>query len=160
MSSARTATCCLSVPVRGDGTIDSDETAFLKNMARWMKVNGEGIFGSRPWKIYGEGPAPAQSGMFNENRVNFGAGDIRFTVKDGALYAYFLGWPEDGRLVIQSLGKGTAEKPALLDKTIASVQLLGSSEKIVWTREADGLHVTLPAKKPCDDVFALKLVLK
>jgi len=150
----------LSVPVRGDGTIDSDEIAFLKGMAKWMKVNGEGIFGSRPWKIYGEGPAPAPGGMFNENKVQFGAGDIRFTTKDGVLYAYFLGWPEDGKLIIQSLGQGTADKPALLDQTIASVKLLGSSKKIVWTRQADGLHVTLPAIKPCDDVFALKLALK
>ncbi len=150
----------LSVPVRGDGTIDSDEVAFLKGMAKWMKVNGEGIFGSRPWKIYGEGPTRAQGGMFNENRVKFGAQDIRFTTKNGALYAYFLGWPDDGKLVIQSLGQGTADKPALLDQTIASVKLLGSSKKIIWAREADGLHVTLPAKKPGDDVFALKLALK
>jgi alpha-L-fucosidase len=98
--------------------------------------------------------------MFNENKVKFGAGDIRFTTKDGVLYAYFLGWPDDGKLIIQSLGNGTTEKPALLDQSIASVKLLGSSKKIVWTRQADGLHVTLPAKKPCDDVFALKLVLK
>jgi alpha-L-fucosidase len=157
---SRNGNLLLSVPVRGDGTIDSDESAFLKGMAKWMKVDGEGIFGSRPWKIYGEGPTQAQGGMFNENRVKFGAGDLRFTTKDGVLYAYFLGWPDDGKLVIQSLGLGTADKPALLDQAIASVKLLGSPKKIVWTREADGLHVTLPAKKPGDDVFALKLALK
>ena len=98
--------------------------------------------------------------MFNENKVKFGAGDVRFTTKNGVLYAYFLGWPDDGKLVIRSLGQGTADQPALLSQTIASVKLLGCPEKITWTREADGLHVALPAKKPCDDVFALKLALK
>jgi alpha-L-fucosidase len=150
----------LSVPVRGDGTIDSDEIAFLDGMAKWMEVNGEGIFGSRPWKIYGEGPTQSKGGMFNENRVKFGAGDIRFTTRDGALYAWFLGWPDDGNLVIHTLGTGTVDKPALLDQSIASVSLLGSKEKIAWTQDADGLHVTLPATKPGDDVFALKLALK
>jgi alpha-L-fucosidase len=149
----------LSIPIRGDGTIDDDEVAFLHGMAKWMDVNSEGIFGSRPWKIYGEGPARGSSGMFNENKITYGAQDIRYTTKNGNLYVYFLGWPDGGKLVIHTLGTGTPDKPALLDKTIASVSLLGSTEKIAWTRDADGLHVTLPATKPCDDVFALKLVL-
>jgi alpha-L-fucosidase len=150
----------LSIPVRGDGTIDDDEVKFLDGMAKWMAVNSEGIFGSRPWKIYGEGPARGSGGMFNENNVRYGAQDIRFTTKGGALYAYFLGWPEGNKLTIHALGKGTADKPAVLDKEIASLRLLGSKEKIEWTRDADGLQVTLPAAKPGEDVFALKLLLK
>ncbi len=149
----------LSIPVRGDGTIDSDEVKFLDGMAKWMDVNGEGVFGTRPWKIYGEGPARGGGGMFNENRVRYGAQDIRFTTKTGALYAFFLGWPEDGKLSIASLGTGTADKPALLDKKIASLHLLGSKEKIAWSRDSDGLRVTLAATKPCDEVFCLKLTL-
>jgi alpha-L-fucosidase len=149
----------LSIPVKGDGTIDTDEIAFLKGMAKWMGVNSEGIFGSRPWKIYGEGPAKVAGGMFSENRLKFGAQDIRYTTKDGKLYAYFLGWPEDGQLVIHTLGGGTAEKPALLDQKIKSIKLLGSAKRIWWTQDADGLHVILPKQKPCDDVFCLKLAL-
>jgi alpha-L-fucosidase len=141
----------LSIPLRGEGTIDSDELAFLNGMAAWMKINGEGIFGSRPWKVFGEGPTKVQGGMFNENRVRFAAQDIRFTTKGDALYAYFLGWPEDGRLTIKSLATGATDKP------IASLKLLGSPEKIAWTQDAGGLHVTLPAIKPGNDVFALKL---
>ncbi len=141
----------LSIPVRGDGTIDSDEVAFLNGMAAWMDINGEGIFGSRPWKIYGEGPTKVRSGMFNENRVRFGAQDIRFTTKGEALYAYFLGWPEDGKLTIKSLVPGAMRKP------IRSLKLLGAPEKIAWTQDAGGLHITLPAAQPGKDVFALKL---
>jgi alpha-L-fucosidase len=149
----------LSVPLRGDGTIDADEAAFLDRMAKWMDVNGEGIFGSRPWKIYGEGPTQVRSGMFNENNVKFGAADIRFTTRHGALYTWVLGWPEDGKLVIRSLGRGAADQPALPGQKIRSLKLLGSKEKIAWTQDADGLRVKLPATKPCDDVFALKLAL-
>ena len=72
----------LSVPVRGDGTIDDHEVAFLEGMAEWMKTNGEGIFGSRPWKVYGEGPSTVETpeaGQFG------GARDVRskpYTIED------------------------------------------------------------------------------
>ena len=157
----------LSIPVRGDGTIDDQEVAFLEGMARWMDVNGEAIFGTRPWKIYGEGPAAMEkpeAGRFGGARdvrsKPYTAEDIRFTAKDGVLFACFLGWPEDGRLVIHALGRGSAANPALLDKVIASVSLLGSKEAVAWTQETDGLHVTLPAAKPCEEAFTLKLALK
>jgi alpha-L-fucosidase len=143
----------LNIPVKGDGTIDSDEIKFLNALAAWMDVNSEGIFGSRPWKVFGEGPTKIAGGMFNENRVKFGAQDIRFTTKGRNLYAYFLGWPDDGKLAIQSLGKNTA------GKTVATLSLLGSTEKISWTQDDGNLRVTLPATKPCDDVFVLKLTM-
>ena len=144
----------LNIPVKGDGTIDSDEIKFLDGLAAWMQINGEGIFGSRPWKIFGEGPAKIVAGMFNENKVKFGAQDIRFTTKGENLYAYFLGWPEDGQLAIQSLGKDAA------GKNVASLSLLSSEEKISWTQDAGALRATLPQTKPGNDVFALKLALK
>jgi alpha-L-fucosidase len=155
----------LNIPVRGDGSIDSDEVAFLHGMAAWMNINGEGIFATRPWKVYGEGPPGVAGGMFNEKKQQFSDKDIRFTqTKDGrTLYAFFLGWPADGRLTIHCLGQDTADKPALLDKNIGSLTLLGSKEKIQWTRDANGLHVDLPANAlsnaPCKGAFALKLKL-
>ncbi len=148
----------LNIPVRGDGTIDDREIAFLAGLAKWMDTNGEGLFGSRPWKVFGEGPAKVQGGMFNENKVKFDAQDIRFTAKGGALYAYFLGWPSDGKLTIQSLAADAPDKPDLLEKPVGQVTLLGSADPVEWTRDAAGLHVTLPATKPGNDVFALKLV--
>jgi alpha-L-fucosidase len=148
----------LNIPLRGDGTIDDDELAFLNGLAKWMDVEKEGIFDTRPWKIYGEGPV-AKGGMFNENKIKYGAGDIRFTSKgDNTLYAYFLGWPADGKLTIRSLSKG-ANPAGPLDKNIASLTLLGSTEKIAYTQDADGLHVTLPATAPAEGACALKLTL-
>ena len=151
----------LNIPVRGDGSLDSDEVAFLKGLAKWMDVNGEGIFATRPWKVYGEGTNSVTGGMFNEKRQHYDAQDIRFTQsKDGhTLYVFFLGWPGDGHLTVHSLASNTAEKAALLDKAIASVKLLGSKSKINWTRDGDGLHVTLPATQPGQDAFALRLKL-
>jgi alpha-L-fucosidase len=152
----------LSIPVRGDGAIDSDEIAFLHGLADWMNVNGEGIFATRPWKIYGEGPAAGSSGMFNEGKVQYTDQDIRFTQnKQGnTLYAFFLGWPKEPKLTIHALGSGTTAKAPQLDKQIASISLLGSRENIAWNQDADGLHVALPANPPCKEAYALKLSLK
>jgi alpha-L-fucosidase len=134
----------LNIPVKGDGTIDSDEVQFLHGMAAWMDVNAEGIFGTRPWKVSGEGPAKVAGGMFNENKIHYGAQDIRFTAKAGALYAYFLGWPADRQVTIHSLRAAPAGETALLDRKIVDLRLLGSSAKLAWTQDGEGLHVTLP----------------
>jgi len=152
----------LNIPVRGDGSLDPDEVAFLHGMAAWMKINGEGIFATRPWKVYGEGPPAVRSGMFNEKKQQFSSRDIRFTqTKDGrTLYAFFLGWPADGKLMIYSLARVSAAGPGRLDKKIESLTLLGSKEKIQWTQDGGGLQVDLPATPPCQGAFVLKLQLK
>ena len=157
----------LNVPVRGDGTIDDDEVAFLEGMGKWMDVNGEAIFGTRPWVVYGEGPSVterAESGQFGGARdvrsKPYTAEDVRFTAKGDALYAMLLDWPSTGAVVISSLGTGTADRPALLGRKIKSVALLGSTDPVTWSQDAAGLHATLPATRPGSDAFALKLVLE
>jgi alpha-L-fucosidase len=144
----------LSIPVRGDGTIDEDEVAFLEGMAKWMDMNGEAIFGTRPWKIYGEGPARGAGGMFNENRTTYGAKDIRFTTKGDTLYAFLLGWPSDGNAVIKSLG---TTSPQVAGKRISGVSLLGYAGTLEWTQDEQGLAVRMPAQKPCEHAFVLKI---
>jgi alpha-L-fucosidase len=153
----------LNIPVRGDGTIDEDEVAFLKEMARWTAVNGEGIFSTRPWKVFGEGPSTApvpaegnrHGGQSDVAKTPFTAEDIRFTAsKDGkTLYAILLGWPANGQIAIKSLAAGTAD---YTDK-IGDVQLLGSKQKLVFSRDTAALTVTLPAEKPCDTAYVLKI---
>jgi alpha-L-fucosidase len=142
----------LSIPVRGDGTIDEDEVTFLENLARWMDVNGEGIFGTRPWRIYGEGPARGTGGMFNENRATYGPQDIRFTAKGETLYAFCMALPT-ADVRIKSLGKSST----MSSKAVTSVQLLGSDEKLSWTQEADALVIKCPAKMPCEHAVAFKI---
>lgn len=148
----------LNIPVRGDGTIDEQEEAFMEGFIRWMDVNREGIYDSQPWKVYGEGPAAKPTGGFVEGKVQYGPQDVRFTTKDGALYAYFLGWPTDGKLLIHALKKEGESGLGLLDKEIAGLTLLGSGAKIEYVRDAEGLHVTLPKDAPSEGVCALKIV--
>ena len=139
----------LNFPPRPDGTLDKDELKILDEMAAWMPVNGEAIFGTRPWKVFGEGARKLKSGMFNENNLRYTASDIRFTMRGPVLYALALGWPENGTLLVHSLATGAGK--------IDSVALLGSSEPLAWSQRDDGLVVTLPKKKPCEHVYALKI---
>jgi alpha-L-fucosidase len=157
----------LSIPVRGDGTIDEDEVAFLKGLAAWMDVNGEAIFGTRPWAVYGEGPSVTEkpeTGEFGGARdvrsKPYTAEDVRFTVKGDAVYALVMEWPADRKILVKSLAAGTPAQPALLAKEIASVRVLGAGQDVEWSRDGRGLHVTLPPSRPGSEAFALKVVTR
>jgi alpha-L-fucosidase len=136
----------LNIPVRGDGTIDDKELKVVQGIGDWMEVNRECIFDTRPWKVFGEGPASAGARLtaqgFNEGKGKpFTADDVRFTQsKDGrTLYAIVLGAPKSG-VSIKSLGKSAK----LLDQTIAGIQLLGSPETIKWQQTDDALVLAPP----------------
>jgi alpha-L-fucosidase len=149
----------LNIPVRADGTIDDKEETVLQGIAGWMDVNKEGIIGTRPWKVFGEGPASAgpagQAGNFTEGKGKpFTAEDVRFTVKGGTLYAILLGVPKKD-VEIKSLG--TSAK--LLDKPIRSLTLLGSPDKVHWTQTADALTIEAPNKLPNDIAIVFKMSL-
>lgn len=135
----------LSVPVRADGTIDDQELAIVKGITAWMDVNKECIFGTRPWKIFGEGPASAGVAMkeqgFNEGKgVPFSAADVRFTIKGNALYIITLGQPKDA-VHIKALGQAAK----LLNRSIAHIELLGNPHKVQWTQNDTDLTITIPA---------------
>jgi alpha-L-fucosidase len=149
----------LNVPVRGDGTIDADEQAVVEEIGVWMKTNSESIFGTRPWKVFGEGPAqddaaPLSAQGFNEGKGKpFSASDIRFTTKGNTLYAIVLGWPLDGKILIKSL----AANSALHLESISKIELTGGPE-LSFNLGNEGLEVTLPKQKPAIDyAFALKI---
>jgi alpha-L-fucosidase len=147
----------LNIPVRGDGSIDDKEQAVLEGIGAWMGVNKECIFDTRPWKIFGEGPAsegaPLSAQGFNEGEGKpFTAADVRFTIRSKTLYAIVLGTPQQD-LQIKSLG--TAAK--LLDKPIGKITLLGSDEKVIWSQTADRLSLKKPAKMPNDIALVFKM---
>ncbi|HEX6432126.1 MAG TPA: alpha-L-fucosidase [Niastella sp.] len=139
----------LNIPVKGNGTIDDQETAILEEIAAWMKVNSECIYDTRPWKVFGEGPAMQEAAAlsaqgFNEGKGKpLGAGDMRFTLKGDTLYAILLGWPEDGKVKIKSLSTGNALRP----RTINKIEMLGGGE-LRFQQRAEGLEVTLPENRP------------
>lgn len=150
----------LSVPMRGDGTIDEKEEAVLEGIAAWMDIHKEGVFETRPWKVFGEGPVAEEANPLSRQGFNEGkhkpytAEDIRFVVKDEALFVHVLAWPEDGKVLIKSLSEGNELYP----ETISTVELMGTDEPVVFERTRAGLAVKLPADIQPDDIsFALKI---
>jgi len=132
----------LSIPMRGDGSIDEKEEKVLTDMADWMAVNGEAIFESRPWRVFGEGPTKLAEGMFGESSARpFEATDIRYTTRRGTLYALPMDWPAGREIRLASLGAATPGE-------VRRVELLGGTDPLPFRREAEGLKVTLPDRRP------------
>jgi alpha-L-fucosidase len=153
---SKNGTFILNVPGKPDGTIDSKEIAVLDRITDWMSVNGEAIYETRPWKVFGEGPDAIDTGQFKGDSIRaLGELDIRFTrSKDNkVVYAIALGWPA-GEFVVQSLGTANAAK-------VGRVELLGTGEKLRWRQASDGLHVELPKtyKPAVNYAAALKVSL-
>jgi alpha-L-fucosidase len=144
----------LSIPVRGEGTIDSVEVEILEGIAAWIAPNGEGIYGTRPCKVFGEGPSTTAT-VARGQLATYKTGDVRFTTKGDVLYAFVMVWPAGGKAVIKTLAKGAAAFP----KDIAKVELLGAGP-VAFTQDAAGLTITLPDKKPNDYAFGFKITPK
>lgn len=154
----------LSVPVRGNGSIDERERAVVEEIGEWMALYGDAIYASRPWRVAGEGPvldaAAGQSKQgFNEGQgVAFSSADIRYTCKDQHLYAFVMGWPAQGTVLLRSLRRGQLP--------VRQVALLGAhddlsanlSANLSFTQQDDGLLVHLPQRPPqLAYAFALKI---
>lgn len=141
----------LNIGPRPDGTIPADEEQVLLDIGKWLDVNGEAIYGSRPWKQFGEGPTQVVEGTFNDvKRSPFTCEDIRFTTKSDILYAIVMEWPASGKVIIRSLAKG--EIPS-----IGKIELLGSSETIRWTWDDNDLTIYLGETCPVDYAVVLKV---
>ena len=147
----------LSVPVRGDGTIDADEEHVLDDLAAWFAVNGPAVYGTRPWAIYGEGPTRVGGVMFGEERAApFTADDVRFTTRDGMLYALLLGWPDRGAITLRALAEGSPHAPGA---AVERVELVAGGGPLAHRRDAAGLTVTLPERRPTGGVAVYVLAV-
>jgi alpha-L-fucosidase len=153
---SRNGNLLLNFPLPASGMLDLEELNVLAGITEWMKVNSEGIHGTRPWKIFGEGPGTevaAQSSAFNENkRKELTANDVRFTTKGDTLYAFAMGW-SDYQIVIKPLALDTHLRVG----KIQNVELLGFDGKLQWSQDQSGLKIMTPPNKPSDHAVAFKI---
>jgi len=139
---SKNGTFVLNIPGKPDGTIDAKEIAVLDKITAWMGVNGEAIYETRPWKVYGEGPNAIKAGAFQGNSVSkLGEKDVRFTrsKSNSVVYAIVLGLPAQ-EMTIEALGLSSPNSPG----KIAKVEVLGSTQAPQWKQAANGLTVKLP----------------
>jgi alpha-L-fucosidase len=146
----------LNIGPRADGTIPEGDVQILEGIGRWLAVNGEAIYGTRPWKMFGEGPTQVSDASFSDtSRAPYTGADIRFTSKDDVLYAIALDWPGE-KLVVKSLGIAGQ----LLPDEIGDIVLLGHDRTLPYHRDARALTVQLPARRPGDYAYVFKIMGK
>ena len=145
----------LNIGPKPDGTIPDEVQQVLRDVGSWLAVNGDAIYGTRPWRVYGEGPTQVAAGSFHDtDTANYTAEDFRFTTKGNALYAIEMGWSAGGEAVIHSLGTTAGSQK------VESVALLGSDAKIQARQEADGLHLQLPAQAPGKYAYVFRVLFE
>jgi alpha-L-fucosidase len=165
---AKNGALLLNVGPRADGSIPEGDTRLLLAIGRWLACNGESIYGTRPWTVYGEGPAsvpPATAGIsiaglppvpagasYDHLRAPFTAADIRFTTIGENLYATVLGWPTDGQVLIRSLASHLTLRLA----PITEVTLLGYGP-VAWRSALDGLHIDMPENQTGEYAWVFKI---
>ncbi len=154
----------LNVGPKADGTIPEEAKERLLEIGKWLEVNGDAIYGTMPWFIYGEDPLVMEAaGAYTERRgraIVYTGENIRFTVKDNNLYAICLDWPGD-EVTIHSLRRLEEELSIYwTEDDIESITMLGVDKKLDWHFSKDGLHIKTPDKRPCKYAYAFKIKRK
>jgi alpha-L-fucosidase len=143
----------LNIGPRADGTIPEHEQGMLREIGAWMNANAEAVYGSRPWKIFGEGPTGTQEGAYLERKqAAYTSADIRFTTQRDTLYAFLLQWPEGGPVLIKSLAQNNPHEP----RPVRAVSLVGGAP-LEFSQTGDGLQVQLPGQPPRPHAHPLKI---
>jgi alpha-L-fucosidase len=141
---SRNGNLLLNLAPKANGSIPEEQKQLLLETGRWLRVNGDAIYGTRPWTRFGEGKSL-------NNNPRYVAQDIRFTTKGDTLYAIFMAWP-GAEGIITSLANGQSP-PGKIGK----VELLGHPGNLDFTRDAEGLKVKFPDQRPCDFAYSLKI---
>ncbi len=144
----------LNIGPRADGTIPQGVQDVLLSVGAWLKINGDGIYGTRPWRTFGEGPTKVNAGAFHDtDTVNYTAEDFRFTTKGADLYAIEFAWPPSNEAVIKSLALSSAPEM----RKVQAVQLLGSDTRLTFAQGTDGLHIQLPSQHENQPAYTYRI---
>ena len=145
----------LNIGPKSDGSIPEEDARIMRKIGDWLKINGEAIYGTTYWKIFGEGPTEVPEGHFTDTlRKEFTAEDIRFTAKANYIYATVLKWPEDGRVDIKALGM----KSTHLKATIKDIEILENGEHPLFELR-DNLEIYSKLKE-CDRPVVIKVTIE
>ena len=149
----------LNVPPNPDGSIPKVMEDLLIDMGAWLRVNGDAIYATRPWTIFGEGPTRLPEGghkVEEKIKIEYKNTDIRFTNKsDKEFFAIVMDRPEN-EIVIKSL----STQLGVLNSKILKIELLGSKEKIKWVRNEKGLVIQSPKNFSTEYAHAFKIILE
>ena len=144
----------LNVGPKADGTIPEDQQEVLLEIGRWLEINGVAIYGSKPWKVFGEGPTSVAKGHHSEKKnKQFTSEDFRFTTNNNKLYAIAMEWSENGSYLIKELGKDSPN----CNWDIEAIQLLGSENTVHWEHHSEGLRIEVPKEKTGDHAFVFEV---
>jgi alpha-L-fucosidase len=141
----RNGNLLLNFAPKADGSIPPEQVNLLLGIGDWLAVNGEAIYGTRPWTRAGEGVLTLERGQHYTGR------DIRFTTRGDTLYAILMAWPDGGEATVQSLGTGAGG--------VTKVELLGHAGDLEFAQDAQGLKVKLPVEQPGAYAFVLRIAL-
>lgn len=132
----------LNIGPRSDGTIPDEDRNILLEIGRWLKTNGEAIYGAKLWRSSAEGPTKIQEGQFSDSEAKpYTAEDIRFTANSGCIYATCLNMKGKNSVSIKSLAESEdASKPNFYG-IIKSVEVLGYDKAPKWTRDKNGMTI-------------------
>ena len=136
----------LNILQRPDGTIDEDAEFILDKLGEWFAINSEAVYGTRPWRVFGEGDTRVKIEGFTEDKTDWTLGDFRFVQKDGAVYAFMMG----------ATGGETAVLRSFAGEQVVSVELLGHGA-LPFQQEYGVLVIRLPEKLPSICANALKI---
>jgi alpha-L-fucosidase len=145
----------LNIGPRADGTIPVEIQQVLLAVGDWLHINGEAIYGTRPWTIYGEGPTNVVAGTFHEGDTKpYTTEDFRFTAKGNVIYAIQMAPPTNRKALIHSMGTSS------MSKKVKSVNILGSGESVSFSQTAQGLSVDLPPISPRAFAICLRITIE
>jgi alpha-L-fucosidase len=153
---SKNANLLLNVGPKADGTFSDEVVQLLNGIGRWLDVNGEAIYDTEHWHVFGEGVTQQAEGHLREqDHIPYTAQDIRYTQRDGAVYAICLGWPGSST-TFQSLGASSPLKA----EAIESIQMLGSEQSLAWSQTDESLTVETPSERVGDHAYTFKITLK